>query len=86
MLDEQAADVPILDNLEWHIVGAQWLEHHETVDDLAQGDGVFDTARSRRDQGSDDAGLDSPGMFGSVINAPPSGAEQRDRAAATALL
>jgi hypothetical protein len=61
------------------------LKHPKAVDDLAQGDGVFDTARSRRDRGSGDVGLGNRGMFGSVINAPPFDAEQRDRIAVTAL-
>jgi hypothetical protein len=82
---DTAADVLILGGLEYRIVGAQWLEHHKAVDDLAQGDGMFDTARSRHDRGSGDVGLEGPGMFGSIINAPPFGAEQRDRIAATAL-
>jgi len=64
--------------LECRIVGAQRLEHHETVNDPAQVDSMFDTARPRHDQGSGDAGLDSPGMFGWFISAPPFGAEQRD--------
>jgi hypothetical protein len=80
-----AANVLILDGLEYRIVGAQRLEHHKAVDDLAQGDGVFDTARSRRDRGSGDVGLGNRGMFGSVINAPPFDAEHRDRIAVTAL-
>ena len=47
---------------------------------------MFDTARPRHDQGSGNADLESPGMFGWFISVPPFGAEQRDRTAATTLL
>jgi hypothetical protein len=49
--------------LECHIVGAQRLEHHEAVDDLAQVNSMFDTARLRHDQGLGSADLDSLGIF-----------------------
>ena len=39
---------------------------------------MFDTAPPRHDEGSGDAGLDSPGMVGWFINVPAFGAEQRD--------
>jgi hypothetical protein len=82
---DTAPDVPILDGLECRIIGAQRLEHYEAIDDPAQLNTMFDTARPRHDQGSGDAGLDSPGMVGWFINVPAFGAEQKDRIAATAL-
>jgi hypothetical protein len=49
--------------LEYRIVGARRLKHHEAVDDPAQVDSMFDTARPRHDEGWGAAGLDSLGMF-----------------------
>jgi hypothetical protein len=86
VLAEQAASIPIPDGLEYRIVGARRLKHHEAVDDPARVDSMFDTARPRHDEGWGAAGLDSPGMVGWFISALPFGAEQRDRIAVTALL
>jgi hypothetical protein len=82
---DTAAVIFIPDGLEYRIVGAQRLEHHEAVDDLAQVDSMFDTARPRHDPGLGDLGLDSPGMVGWFINAPAFDAKQRDRIADMAL-
>jgi hypothetical protein len=46
---------------------------------------MFDTARSRHDQGSGYLGLDSPGMFSWFISTLPFGAEEEDRIAVAAL-
>jgi hypothetical protein len=82
---DTAAVISIPDGLECRIVGAQRLEPHEAVNSPAQVDSMFDTSRSRHDQGSGDLGPNGLGMFGWFISSPPFGAEQGDRIAVTAL-